>query len=609
MRVRARRFVEILTAVLALGVPLFLSAQYLHADHSAQRNDNSFHLLETQNSYLHIRNDGLLRGVPEAFFDRAFRPILMPHLATPIFFLTGGNARLTVALFILGCYALFLTYTFLILRKYLKGADLVLATLILGLSPTVVHFTQDFNSELPMIALFVPFLYYLKKSDFFSSERDSAFAGLFLGLSICIRPIETGMVATIIGVPYLLITRSKKLLKNRDLLIYCLIIAVTAGCLLYQLHVENNRPHSAKARYLLLAFLPLVPILLRKSLKLTGNIWWFFGLAFFFPVFWFAPVAEALWGWVSQASFSTFTQNTGSRSGVSVWQFLARAAQFGFWPLWALTLGVAILWIRKIRKSSIRELYPVLIVLPAILIPPLIGSLTFNGDPKEYLLGDLMLCLVSTILALAPLTKLRYFRTAVFALVAALLIQYRIAVIHSNQDHGDPVSDFWSAHVDGPALQAPLAHDVLEENYNEFAGHLPHSPAEPRLRICILQMRQNNDLDWVTDDFALTVHAQELGEHWLFDDPFPLVAPTAQGKYEWVKANCNHIIVLPIEHIPNAPIDFFMSDVGELVLDSWKRKKLSQDGLTLEAQGKFKDNHGHTGEYLMLKPIRDKHET
>jgi hypothetical protein len=116
-------------------------------------------------------------------------------------------------------------------------------------------------------------------------------------------------------------------------------------------------------------------------------------------------------------------------------------------------------------------------------------------------------------------------------------------------------------------------------------------------------MTQNNDLDNVADDKALTVMSHERGEHWTFIRPFPEIRPTVPEKLDWVRNNCSYIVVLPIEHDSQAYVPHFMSDVGEYVLISWKRNHVDLPQLAFVTRSEYRGNDGSVGEYALFRSV------
>jgi hypothetical protein len=178
------------------------------------------------------------------------------------------------------------------------------------------------------------------------------------------------------------------------------------------------------------------------------------------------------------------------------------------------------------------------------------------------------------------------------------VVSYRVAVIESDWHAGQI-----SAYLKGPGIRPPAANDILPEIYAELAGKIPNKSDEKEIKIAILPMRQFNDLDGLIADASLTAMSRERGERLNFKEPYPLIRNTVPEKFEYVKETFDYIVVFPVEHKP-APIEHFMSDVGEVVLDSWKHKTLKQDQLEFLSRGQLSSESGNKGEYLLFRSLK-----
>jgi hypothetical protein len=332
----------------------------------------------------------------------------------------------------------------------------------------------------------------------------------------------------------------------------------------------------------------------RKRLKISPAFGWFFVLAYVISVFWFAPVARDMIEWIHQATYSDF--NPSGQVGPSKAHFLRRVADYGCWPIAALLFVLGTLQFIFLTGQLKPWLKRLLFISPVIFVPPVLGSFTTNGDPKEYLLGDLIALLSGVIFFAAPKFKLSWVRTVILVAMAALLLDYKIDFLRGRRD---PVGTLIEAQ--SWQLRAPAGQDALDGDFIAFTKFLPHRPASPALHICILQMQHFNDLDWVADPFALKMMSQEMGEHWNFDRPSTRIFPTTAERYEWVKKNCDYLLALPLEHKP-APPEHFATDLGELVYTAWKQNRLKQEGLVLVSRDFYRGNDQSTGEFILLRP-------
>src|SRR6185312_7985198 len=156
MRIPERkRAVTAFLAAIAIFAASSLVWNYRQLDRSHQTNDDGFRFLLTQEYYFALRDHGLVRGGFESYLNRGFRPILHPYLAVPYLFLTRGRTSLAVSLYVVTCFAAFLTFVALLLGEYLEATDLALSVLLVGINPMITAQAQGFRSELSMLAAFM----------------------------------------------------------------------------------------------------------------------------------------------------------------------------------------------------------------------------------------------------------------------------------------------------------------------------------------------------------------------------------------------------------------------------------------------------------------------
>jgi hypothetical protein len=392
------------------------------------------------------------------------------------------------------------------------------------------------------------------------------------------------------GGPFLMTAIRFRKIRWRDIVSFTLVCGLGCLALLYQ---AKQPPHSSLENLRYLWLWGLLPIywVIGRGLKLSKSLMAFCSFSFFIIVWWYAPVAWNLYDWAWASSFSEFARMTGHMS--SFQDFFRRVFSYYSYPVLLVLLLLAMTnWRAAIEKKTALLL---LLIFPAVVLPPLMGSRTFNSEPRYYLLGGLLLIFVLIATALLPTPRTRELRRIAILLLGLTALWSDYALIRNYP------SRFLFEFMRGPGLSVPLETDKLDLFLESFSNLV--SPSN-RSEICLLQMRQYNDLDWVSDSKALSVISQERGYPWDFIHPWPMVRPTTSERMEWVKQNCNFILVLPIEHQVNAPIEHFMSDVGEVVFDLWKSKKLKTEDLVYLGIGPYEGRNGEKGNFVVFKSLK-----
>lgn len=121
------------------------------------------------------------------YFNRAARPILLPVLGVPFFYLTGSIANsmqllqpLLLAFFSIHLYRIFLLHS--------AKSFALFATLILSLFPLVLDSALIFLAEFPFLAFATAGLFQIVRPE--QSIRSRVLAAFYIGLSLCFRPVE-----------------------------------------------------------------------------------------------------------------------------------------------------------------------------------------------------------------------------------------------------------------------------------------------------------------------------------------------------------------------------------------------------------------------------------
>ena len=134
--------------------------------------DNGF--MDGINSLYNLRSGGL-------------RPLIFPSLVTPFMLLVNGDIYLTVSLVMTIIAAIWVYYCYKLISMTGNNAIAVFGAVVIVIWPDL-HITIIIFSETLHIALLTATIYYILNSNLLNSKKDVVKAGIFGGLTLCVRP-------------------------------------------------------------------------------------------------------------------------------------------------------------------------------------------------------------------------------------------------------------------------------------------------------------------------------------------------------------------------------------------------------------------------------------
>lgn len=415
--------------VSAVGAPLLLVVVW-HLLNTRYPNDDAADYFKTaQQIYQRFGSDGLLSGVKAAYLHRGWRPVLFPVVSVPFLLLTNGSVHLTMLLTMTASYAVLLTFAYLLCREYLEPRSAALATLLLGSTYWLIASSYYFFSEVWLYASAFAVLYYLKKSALFTSWKHSALLGAWVGITLASKPVEFLMSLGIFFVVMIWISRSRRMITNRELIVSLCIAVMTAALPIAYSFVARPLSNALIMTGLLgvfvIAFAPLLlpfkgnrlyrsPFVAAVSVCcLIAGAWWL-------------PMFREYIDYVYTGGFGDMARlyNLGQRDFFKALYFFA--STLGGWPLMILlvvaatTLCLAVLNEFRQGMASIKLVLGVSI--PMIVLPVIVMSLSPSTDPRRATLSFGVLIVVLAIAALQPGIRLAKARYAFLSVLVALQV-------------------------------------------------------------------------------------------------------------------------------------------------------------------------------------------
>jgi len=227
----------------------------------------------------------------------------------PFVLLAKGNILRAIALHNGVCFFIFLTYTYMISSEFLSFPKSALATVFIGTVPYIFSVTHTFMSELPFLMTTLASLYHLMRSGFFSDRKHSLLAGIWLGLSLCVRPIETLLMFLLPVIGCVAFGLRKRAISINDCFFGVLLSGVAMCFLLSSVHFEGLFGFSEFMRKVFpVLFLCAVAMYFRKRLRLSLPFTWALVACVSIVSAWQIPLAHTFWHWIWVASFGDSVQ-------------------------------------------------------------------------------------------------------------------------------------------------------------------------------------------------------------------------------------------------------------------------------------------------------------
>ena len=203
----------------------FISSWHLN-NNALPTGDGVGYLFDTYRSYQSFFTDGFIVGLFDLYNDRSFRPGIFQLFGVPFLLIFGNNPLYaTVGVSIVFCSLLFI-YIYKFVNLYLKSFYSSLITLFLLVHPAFYFYYFSNMSEIAYMAILTAGIYYMVKSDFFLDKNNLMLSSIFIGLSLCIRPVESVFLA-IIFLPYILSSYKKgNILKDEFLKSFNILLAL-----------------------------------------------------------------------------------------------------------------------------------------------------------------------------------------------------------------------------------------------------------------------------------------------------------------------------------------------------------------------------------------------
>lgn len=414
--------------LIAVAIPLALVISWNQINTIYPNDDAADYFKTAQQIYQKFESEGFMRGIKASYLHRGWRPILYPLVAVPFLIVSKGNISATVMLTMSFCFLIFLTYTYLLAREFLSPVHSSVCTLILGTTYWVVCSTHYFYSEIWLYALTMAVLYYLKKSNFFSSRKYSILLGMAIGLAVASKPFELFISLGIFFAFFIYASIKKKNITPMEFTLSLCIVFIISSIIISAAVFFEPIPKKILifGLSLILIFTALPLFFLKRRFYrspyimsvLTGNL--------IAAIWWFPAFRKYLdYAYVGGMGAMAKLYNLGNRAFFDALTYFF--STLGGYPLlWMFVIAMGGFFFSKEKRKCFPYFkFYVALSVPMIIVPVLIMALSPSTDPRRASLSFIILILMTAILALQPglaLPRIRLFLLTILGCAQILMI-------------------------------------------------------------------------------------------------------------------------------------------------------------------------------------------
>ena len=489
---------EVTLLIIGLGVPLLLLWLRVHVKCGLPSLDDNDYLQTCLNIISQAGYHGLnlAAWIHNAYTIRGWRPVLFPALATPLFGIFSFLSLVSL-LRLYSMLLVFLTLFYLhkFLRNFLRPVEVCLILILVGTLPWFNNSMSQFMCEPIFVLTSFVAVYYLYRAQFFSIPGYSFLAGIFIGLSFAIRPVEGILILMPAAVIYIYYCIQEKKLPVSALLgtVPCLVTLALSLKYCFKLY-PDEASHSMR---MFMTVLTLAMAFLTWPLSLIWRSWrgWlsFFVPAFGIPVLWCLPLFQAIWSWVRFNAFCPpvdsiyrFKQGQGF---VYILGHIIGTAYFSYSMLALLILGILSVGIWGIRhykrKYFSSGMYWITGVIGTFLFHPFIAQFANDNIDRVYQTQALVLT-IALLVAIFKLQDIRSFiyKAGVVILIGTAIFHYCVTLAECRYFGSKGEGWFWQS-AKNVSPQVNCGWVAVEDNWYEqdLYGQISLRLADPRINI------------------------------------------------------------------------------------------------------------------------------
>lgn len=568
--------------------------RWFYLDGDIPRFDGSWHLLQSWNDYLKIKQSGVWSYLESSISNRSVY-FFSTTVVSWLLVLSQGQWRLSIGLFMSTCYALACSYLYLQLRGRMGVWMAVICSSFMMLSTVVLDLSCQFEGYVPFLAFGLAAAYHFGKTENWKQSAHSLLFGLYLIVAFSMRPFECFVLFSIpIAInTYQGLMRRHLKIEEVAVLVGLALIGLGSAVLNYKYTLYPDWKQSLIYCTLVLASTGML-VFLRRATFYTMAIAPFL----FWVGFWFLSNSTNFLRFAYEFSFNPWLKEINGPEkvgGLSALNYLLQ--EYGRIPILVLVSLFLIKLLEVLVCGRIHRHYPKAqdlgFVLGAIVFF-IIGLCSNTSEPYYYLGAVTVLGVLGISFLLSSPTLLsRFYQLSLFALtLIQVMFQWNLSPSLFSKEgllYG------WSSRT-----MIPVSSSASSEIVRQAATHFAKASS---LRIAVLTQRPSYDDSEPPlvslPGILLSLRLANPGWTGIFRLQNSGITSESDHLVGFVE-NCDYILVGPVDGRPE-PRKRDLKLLPGWILGLVQRSEYDQFGLRLVAYPSVTDEFGHYVKYVLLE--------
>lgn len=447
------------------------------------------------------------------YLIRAGKPTILSAItafflwATPLNFL---NIVLFLKHIFLGLFSFFILR---IAKNYLQPWVAVGLCFYISTSPLVVGEALSYDTKMPFLTFSVAYVYYFLCFQKRPTKLAGLLCGAFLGLAICMRPIDSVILFSLPLLNNFYSAYKRKDLQLKEILAGLVLVIPPVVLMILYGSGEALKMYRLPMLYFGFGYGILICLTFLKTIK-NFSYWLLIGAVYFIGIIWWLPFYKELYLWSRGAAspFFLLEKDPG---------FLPHL-QSVIWQVGGIYfIGIAGLFLFSLRNNrpskSVQVAFCVIVI--TVLIQPITGLLIAISDNRYFYLAILFLIFIFSIRVLKSKGYIRLIAQTLMLFTTTLHLIYLLWPLLGPPDEAYK-SEVLAPYVVGstywhlkPRLSYPPT-ELFEQMKKDFSS-------SENYKLTVLHFfsatRLVNIPSAYFDEPSLFVHARDLNLKWKFD--------------------------------------------------------------------------------------------
>lgn len=430
-------------------------------------------------AYNIFNESGLWMALKSLFWERTFKGFSVPVFEFFGLMATRGDVMASTDFISISFFSLLVFYTYKNSRLFLNRFISSLLTIFMCYLPIIVEAGEFPDSILYFIIFLNAALFHLLKSDYFRNRNHSLAFGVFIGVVLTVRPVETVLNLLLPFLPVFISMKRRQIISNFDLYAVPGLFVWETSLLLSAHFIKPFK--GSTALLLTLAFIPFIVIFhFHYRHKQNHHLWTATSIFTSMAMIWWLPL-DKIFNWINAAAYgfaALQSQAHNGDSGFAVFQKIYQKS-YSHPYMWLLpTAALLVLRILTIKRNFTYNPWYLFAVLSIILMP--IASFFTKTVQPIYHIGTIWAAHFALTLFVftkdsLPLKPIRAFMIGFCCFTAVRMFDHNFDMYPTPWKHGafvDSAEDPMPKAFDQIVQQIPKANPFLITSIDSFENYL-----------------------------------------------------------------------------------------------------------------------------------------